>query len=115
MKSKRTGALRLTLVAAASIVTILGTGTAAQAHDISIWDGPGAGGLENGHRRIWVCKNSGDTNIWVTARYSGGTLRRYDGPADAGFCRNHNLSTAPNAIRLCWGSGQNTCTAFKDA
>jgi hypothetical protein len=114
MKSLRTGALRLALVAAASLVTVLATGSAAQAHNISIFDGPGSGGLEANHTRIWVCLDAGSTPIWVTARFRDGTLRRYNGPAEPGFCRNHNVSN-PTAIRLCWGNGQNTCTAFKDA
>jgi hypothetical protein len=115
MKSKRTAALRAALVTATSLATIFGTGTAALAHDVMIVQGVGSGGLENNHLRAWVCRDTYSTPVWVTVRYSDGALRRYDGPADAGFCRNHTLGHAPTAIRLCWGSGQNTCTAFKDA
>jgi hypothetical protein len=117
MKSMRTTVLRAAVVTAASLTIVMAAGTAAQAHDVSIFDGPGSGGIEANHTRVWVCKDVGRSPIWITVRFSGGSLKRYDGPADAGFCRNHNnIGGTPNAIRLCWGATPNTtCTAFKDA
>lgn len=114
MKNRRTGILRLAIVVAASLGTVFTTGTAAQAHSVMITAGPGSGGLDAGHGTAWVCNDTGLSPIWVTVRFRDGSLRRYNGPSDGGLCRNHPVS-APTAIRLCWGSGQNTCTAFKDA
>ena len=85
------------------------------AHAVSITAGPGSAGLEADHRTVWVCKNAGSVNVWATLRFNDGSLKRYDGPLDVGFCRNHGVSGTPTGIRLCWGNGQNTCTAFKDA
>jgi hypothetical protein len=115
MKSKRTGILRTAVVVAASLAVVFTTSTAAQAHAVSITAGPGSAGLEADHLTVWVCKNAGTVPVWATVRYRDGSLRRYDGPADPGFCRNYGVSGEPNAIRLCWGSGVNTCTAFKAA
>ena len=115
MKRKRTGILRIAVVTAASLTMVFTASTAAQAHAVSITAGPGSAGLEANHLTVWVCKNAGSAPVWATLRHRDGSLRRYDGPADPGFCRNHSVGGEPTAIRLCWGSGQNTCTAFKEA
>ena len=115
MKFLRTGLVRLALVTAASLATVVGTGTAAQAHAVSIFGSLGSTGLEADHLTVWVCKDAGDLNVWATLRFRDGSLKRYDAPASPGFCRNYAVGGEPNAIRLCWGNGQNTCTAFKPA
>jgi hypothetical protein len=115
MKSKRTGILRTAVVMAASLTMVCTVSTAAQAHAVSISAGPGSAGLAADHLTVWVCKNAGTVPVWATLRLRDGSLKRYDGPVDPGFCRNHNVGGEPTAIRLCWGSGQNTCTAFKEA